>query len=299
MGIITRVKNLKRLNFINIIRLISFKLKKKIKVITSKKEKQLSIYYNYLVKYNGFLIEETSKYYLTNFKGKFSTTVKLRKTPSSDFDVFYQVIESNEYLPVVCNYETNFKNPSDYSLCIIDAGSNIGITSLFFMDFFHSAKIIAVEPDEENFQVLNYNLKEKKNFELIKVKGAIWSSNSKIKVVKDFRDKSDWSFRVEESTATDSLQAYTINDLMTQNNFNYIDILKIDVEGAEKEIFKYGYSNLNFLNKTKCIAIEIHDEFECREEIDLILEHYGFTLIRQGELTIGINTNLRHFEVWK
>lgn len=152
------------------------------------------------------------------------------------------------------------------------------MTSLFFMDFFHSAKIIAVEPDEENFQVLNYNLKEKKNFELIKVKGAIWSSNSKIKVVNDFRDKSDWSFRVEESTATDSLQAYTINDLMTQNNFNYIDILKIDVEGAEKEIFKSVYSNLNFLNKTKCIAIEIHDEFECREEIDLILEHYGFTL---------------------
>lgn len=88
MGIITRVKNLKRLNFINIIRLISFKLKKKIKIRTSKKEKQLSIYYNYLVKYNGFLIEETSKYYLTNFKGKFSTAVKLRKTPSSDFDVF-------------------------------------------------------------------------------------------------------------------------------------------------------------------------------------------------------------------
>ncbi|WP_264553463.1 FkbM family methyltransferase [Flavobacterium sp. N2038] len=286
-------KNLKRLNFINLTRLIIYKLKKKINSKTTQAEKYLSLYYNYLVRFNGVLIEETSKYYITEFKDKFSARVKLRKTPSSDFDVFYQVVVSNEYLPVVTSYRTNFKLPLNYTPNIIDAGSNIGLTSLFFINQFQSAKIVAVEPDTDNFQVLDYNLQEKDNFEFIKINGAIWSSNTKIKVINDFRDRSDWSFRVEESNDSDAMQSYTINDLMSKNNFDYIDILKIDIEGAEKQIFTSFESDLDFLNKTKCIAIEIHDELECRDEINTILDKYGFSIIHEGELTIGINKNLR------
>ena len=293
MNIIRIINNLRRLNFINILRFLMYKLKKKFKVEPTKAEKHLSAYYTYLVKYDGFLIKETNTYYITNFKSKFCSSLKLRKSPSSDFNVFYQIIESKEYLPVVTDYKKNFENLENYPLNIIDAGSNIGLTSLFFMEHFQRARIIAVEPDLTNFEILSYNLREKINFEIIKINGAVWSSNSKIKVVNDFRDKSDWSFRVEESNDINSIQAYTINDLANKNNFNFIDILKIDVEGAEKQIFTATDSNLEFLNKTRCIAIEIHDEFECREEIYCILENYGFTIYNEGESLIGINQNLR------
>ena len=140
---------------------------------------------------------------------------------------------------------------------------------------------------------MNYNLKEIVNFNFIKINGAILSSNSKIKVVNDFRDKADWSFRVEASNDSNSLQAYTLNHLATTNNFNYMDILKIDIEGAEKELFTSSTYNLEFLNITKCIAIEIHDEFDCRQEIYSILANYGFTFFDEGESTIGINEKLR------
>lgn len=290
---ITKIfKNLKRLNFINLTRLIVYKLKKKINSKTTQAENYLSIYYSYLVKYNGFLIEDTNKYYVTNFKN-FDAVLKLRKTPSSDFDVFYQIVESKEYFPVVTNYKNNFGNILNHSVNIIDAGSNIGLTSFFFMQYFQKAKIIVVEPDSENFQILSYNLKEKINFEIIKIYGAVWSSNCQIKVVNDFRDKSDWSFRVEESNDSDAIQAYTINDLAEKNNFDFIDILKIDVEGAEKQIFTSETSDLAFLSKTRCIAIEIHDEFNCRVQIYSILDKYGFTFINEGELVIGINKNLK------
>jgi FkbM family methyltransferase len=227
MAINNTMMNLKRLDSNNLLKLFIYKLKKKIKIKPSKKETDLYIYYSYLVKYNGFLIEETEKHYISDFKRKFPNLLKLRKQPSSDFDVFYQVNEINEYLPVVIGYKINFKNADNYFLNIIDAGCNIGLTSLFFTEHFESARIIAVEPDKGNFQTLNYNLKEKTNFEYIKINGAVWSTNSKIKVINDFRDRSDWSFRVEESDDSNSLQAYTINHLATTNNFEYIDYLRL------------------------------------------------------------------------
>lgn len=76
---------------------------------------------------------------------------------------------------------------------------------------------------------------------------------------------------------------------MEQNNFDCIDILKMDIEGAEKELF--AASDLSFLKHTKCIAIEIHDEFNCRNSIYQRLADYGFTRFNAGELTIGVNRN--------
>ncbi|KAF2081180.1 FkbM family methyltransferase [Flavobacterium sharifuzzamanii] len=285
------LKDLNRLDFNNAMHCLLYKFKKALKIDLTKNEKYLSIYYNYLVKYNGILLEENDKYYITNFK-RLSSVLKLRKKPSSDFDVFHQVMEEQEYLPVVNLYKEYFHDAQGYDLNIIDLGSNIGLTSVFFTEHFQRGRIVLVEPNLENFEVLSFNLKEKENFEFFKIMGAVWSSNSKVKIVSDFRDKADWAFRVEESNDLNSIQAYTINDLATKNNFEHIDILKIDIEGAEKQIFNTLVSDLEFLKKTKCIAIEIHDEFDCRKEICKILDDYGFEIINEGELTIGINTYL-------
>jgi hypothetical protein len=46
---------------------------------------------------------------------------------------------------------------------------------------------------------------------------------------------------------------------MAQFNLNHIDILKLDIEGAEKEIFENG--NLEWLDKTDVLTIELHDMY--------------------------------------
>lgn len=206
-------------------------------------------------------------------------------------DVFQQIFGFEEYFPVINKYNENFTNDVDYHLNIIDAGANIGLASLFFLEYFNQPNIICVEPEQKNFSILDFNLNPKYS-KIVKVKGAIWNSNSRIKIVKDFRDQQDWSFRVEETTENDSIQAFSINQLVKDNNFKIIDILKIDVEGSEKQIFNPEISNLNFLNITKCIALEIHDEFNCREDIYKVLLDYGFSVVNIGESTIGINKNL-------
>jgi hypothetical protein len=100
---------------------------------------------------------------------------------------------------------------------------------------------------------------------------------------------SDWGFRVEETDGDEGIKAYTINELIKNNSFDVIDILKIDIEGSEKELFLNDRSDLYFLNITKVIAIEIHDEFNCRNEIYDVLKKFEFNYFDVGQTTIGIN----------
>lgn len=287
-----KISNLKRLNFKNKIIVLLYLLKSAFKIKPSLKEHDVYIYYNCLINSNGFYLSETSKYYLSEFKNNFSKIIKLRKYPSSDMAVFQQIYGWREYQLVVDNYKKYFKYCPDYHLNIIDAGSNIGLTALFFLEYFNKPNIISVEPEIENFKILDFNLNSEYS-KIIKINGAVWHSNSKIKIVKDFRDKLDWSFRVEETNSVEGIQAYTINQLAKDNNFEFIDILKVDIEGSEKQIFNPKLSNLDFLNITKCVAIEIHDEFKCREDIYKLLKDFNFEYYDHAQTTIGINRNFK------
>jgi FkbM family methyltransferase len=190
-------------------------------------------------------------------------------------------------------YNDNFVKKKDNRLNIIDAGGNIGLTSLFFLENFDRPNIICVEPEIENFKSLELNIDNNSNCKVVKINGAVWSSNCKIKIINDFRDKLDWSCRVEETRDAAGIQAYSINQLIEDNNFKELDILKMDIEGSEKQVFTSPSSNLDFLKITKCIALEIHDEFDCRSDIYKVLNDFDFKLFNQGELTIGINQNLK------
>ncbi len=77
-------------------------------------------------------------------------------------------------------------------------------------------------------------------------------------------------------------------------NWQIVDLLKIDIEGAELELFSDA-ENVQFLANVKLITIEIHDEFECRMNIEDIIQSYGFLIFHSGELTIGINKLLCEF----
>ncbi len=290
---INKFTNFNRLDVENICIVFLYFFKRILKIRPNLRERTVYAYYNNLINLNGSLVEETKDTYITDFKGTFNKMVKLRKNPSSDFEVFNQVFSFKEYLPVVNAYIKNFNPKADATVNIIDAGSNIGLTSLFFSEYFQNATIISIEPEKENFKILEFNLNSAKNSKTIKINGALWSSNCKIKIVNDFRDRSSSSFRVEESDLTDAITAYSIPQLIANYNFEILDILKIDIEGSEKQLFTHPTSNLEFLNRTKCIAIEIHDEFDCREEICKILLDYGFVLFDEGELTIGINQKLK------
>ncbi len=230
-------------------------------------------------------IEETKEIFTIKFKNTNQIAI-IRKNPSSDLNVFNQIFRDNEYAKVIELFEANFDN-SD--LNIIDAGANVGYTSLLFSNHFSEVSIIAIEPSDANFTILKENI-TLNNINAKLINGGIWSKNAYLKIVRDFRDLSDWAIRVEESEVATDLKAYSISEIINEANWKTIDILKMDIEGSEKNVFEKK-ADTSFLKITKCIAVEIHDEFDCRTTIYEVLNQYGFTLTNVGETTIGINNN--------
>ncbi len=194
----------------------------------------------------------------------------LRKA-TSDFPTFMQVI-----------YKQDYRIHLDYvPETIIDCGANIGLSAVFFANRFPNAKIIAIEPESRNFDVLKKNTE--KYDHITAIKAGIWSKTTHLKIVDD--KVASWGFRVEETTASDgaAIAAISIEDIMKQHNIEKIDILKIDIEGSEKEIFANNYDE--WLSRTKTLIIETHDGFrkDATKTLFRALSGYNYHTSLSGE----------------
>jgi FkbM family methyltransferase len=179
---------------------------------------------------------------------------------TSDIKVLNQIFISGEYdLSALKRYKEilNFVDMA-FSLnrppLIIDCGANNGISSLFFAFEYQNAKIVAVEPDPENFEMLNLNTA---NLLIDKYQLAVTSSKAELNL--DYADGSAWGVRTKPRGNIDSaiIQSVGINELYIkygQENIPFI--VKLDVEGAEFEIFS---SNIEWLKHTPIVIVELHD----------------------------------------
>jgi FkbM family methyltransferase len=162
----------------------------------------------------------------------------------SDFIVFEEIFIDKIY-------KFNFK-VSD-SPIIIDAGANVSYTALFFLKMFPKAKIFCIEPNIENSRLLKQNLNGYRNITLIN-KG-LWNTNVHLKF--ESMEASSWAFQVIECNENESqCEAISINQIIEEYKLDKIDILKMDIEGSEKEVFE---NNNNWINITHQIIIEIHE----------------------------------------
>jgi FkbM family methyltransferase len=283
------ISNLYRLPFSLSASLIAYYIQRILHLPYRKEHAQLNEYYQHLMSNNGYYerstIESfTSKY---TFNDNATQLITIRRRPSTDLTTFEQIFKRQEYAPVV----DRLKKENTRNLKIVDAGANVGFTTLYFKNNFPDAEIISVEPDSGNFKMLSENVWNNSLNGVNLVQGAVWSSDRYLKILNDFRGGGEWARRVMEDENDSAVKSYTIKTLMQMFKWNHIDLLKLDVEGAEKKIFADKDKAADFLSVTKYLAMEIHDEFNCREDIYHILKLNNFSYFNQGELTIGISNN--------
>jgi FkbM family methyltransferase len=220
---------------------------------------------------------------------KSGNQIYVRKNPHSDLMVFDQIFSNEEYLPACSYISLNFA-PNTKNLNIIDAGANVGYTSIYLAEKFPHSKVYSIEPDKGNFEQLT------KNLEINDLKGVVTpmrmalhgTAGLNLLTKDDFRDGKDWAITIEETKHSSDLQSISVGEILKKFNLTHLDILKIDIEGAERFLFTED-CDLEYLKKTSCIIIEIHDEFNCREHIYSVLGKNGFLIIDLGESTIAIN----------
>lgn len=201
----------------------------------------------------------------------------------SDVLVFQQVVISKEYEFALSLFREKFgRAPAK----VVDAGANIGLVIIFFKAANADARILAIEPDHDNYIKAQQNI-FLNNFSGVElIERALWPTKENLLIVNDFRDQMNWSLRVKED-AEGKVGSITPSDAIDYFEDN-IDLFKIDIEGGESEIFKAD-SNLDWLLKVRAIAIEIHEEQVSSKRIIDTLESNGFTISSNGELTLGIN----------
>jgi len=208
---------------------------------------------------------------------------RIRKTPrffpiSTDIlGKRLQVIDSASFLFM---YNEIFKErvydfrTSKPAPLIIDGGANIGMSCIFFKIQFPNARIIAFEPDPKIFEVLKFNIQ---SFELDKIQlvnEALWKSETEIAFDSNNADAGKLLFDNAGSHST-KVQT-TILSKFIKSQDEEIDLLKLDIEGAETEVLREASE---YLGKVNNIFIEYHSFISRDQNLDeliRILSDSGF-----------------------
>ena len=199
---------------------------------------------------------------------------------TTDLTVFDQIFVEREYRCL--DHLSGLKT-------IIDLGANCGFSSSYLLSRFPESRLIAVEPDEGNFEALQRNLAAYGD-RAMAMKGAVWSHCTELSFKAETTSPgNEWGRRMTGDAPATALRvkAWDIPTIMQAARFERIDLLKMDIEGAEAEIF--SASSLDWIDRVGSMVIELHGP-ECEAALDKALHGRGFALSRCGELTVCLRT---------
>lgn len=209
-------------------------------------------------------------YYYSYFLNRKIVTVKLKKTNFSKHNFTIRCrnrIDRNviDYV-FFKQYHQNQDQLINSSPVILDLGSNIGLTIADYKIKYPESKVYGYEMDKENFDLA---IKNTSNFNNVKLfNKAVWKNKGTIRY--DNNNVPDaYTINNNYSNKGIEVECISIPDILIDNNIHYVDILKMDIEGAELEII-YNHNN-SWLSKIKTINIEFHNQTD--EEME---KHVSF-----------------------
>ena len=199
-----------------------------------------------------------------------------------DFAVFNSIFTKGEY-------DLNIGFKPEY---IIDAGAYTGVSTVYFHHKYPEAKIIAVEPEKSNFDLLVRNTKPYKN--IFCVNAGIYGEDAPLVISDHAVEK--YAFRVERSISPgESVPGFKIETLMKEFQLPRIDILKMDIEGAEYSVFVQDPDA--WLTRVRVLVVELHEFIHpgVTESVISALKSSGCKILWKGENLIayrGISLNV-------
>lgn len=136
---------------------------------------------------------------------------------------------------------------------IIDGGANVGYSAVYFARVYPEATVLAVEPDLETFEVLQRNTAGLANVEC--VFGALWSDDAGVTL--HHAAEGSWATNAVAATSAASITpSLTLAQLAARVPNSSVLILKLDVEGAEREACD---ACPEIVASAPCLIVEPHD----------------------------------------
>lgn len=193
---------------------------------------------------------ELSMAYLGLKDLKYPYLFKTRKGQQITINTFHDLVTV-----WVIFFREEYKLPRN-AKTVIDAGANIGTFSIYAsgMNVDH---IFAIEPFPETFEQLSHNISQNNLAKTVELK-AIALANETGSRNMDLAEGPSQSRGLLDSENAEGLQVstFTLEDFLQSIDKNEVDLLKIDIEGGEHEVFHS--SSDETLQKIKHIAMEYH-----------------------------------------
>lgn len=155
----------------------------------------------------------------------------------------------------------NFYLKPDYNCTVIDVGAHIGIYSLYASKY--AKKVIAIEPEPNNFNHLINNISNKNNIYPFNI--ALGDVNRKMKLY--IHTALDHSL-IFPSERFVEVSVKKLDDLVEELNLNSVELIKINAEGYELQILKSAEKTIKKFNPTLIVGVHHY-----KNEIEMIVSY--------------------------
>ena len=140
---------------------------------------------------------------------------------------------------------------------IVDLGANIGVTSCLFACLYPEAQIVSVEPELSNYELLCRNTAPWPS--ITAVNAAVWGEKCRLCLLDPH--EGHWGVRVIPSPDGENggPPCLTMAEIIQGYDLRSVDLLKINIEGAEKAIFESPDLD-RWLGRVGLIVIKLHPQ---------------------------------------
>jgi FkbM family methyltransferase len=177
----------------------------------------------------------------------FGTPISLR-THSSDISVLKELVLAG-------TYEGAVEQSAVGTAAIVDLGANTGLATRWLALRFPAARILAVEPEPDNVRLLRRNVDALGD----RVAVVAACAGSRPRRVSLQSSAGSWAYRMQEAGDGDAVvDVVPMATLLAMHGFDHVDLLKCDVEGAERELFEDAGA---WLHRIDLAVVECHDGY--------------------------------------
>jgi len=203
--------------------------------------------------------------------GKVKVAGKTLQYPdaASCFSAWRYIFDDQCYL-----FQTDNDRPT-----ILDIGANIGLASLFFHRRYPQSRIVAFEPDSELFKLLRENLNGLERIETRRA--AISDTDGEVTFFRSGDDAGSILANSKNRYPEESVPCRKLSTILKE--FDRIDLLKLDIEGAEALAIIEASSLLHCVDRLFVEFHSFYDRPQRLSELLSVLEANCFRYFLQSE----------------
>ncbi|MEZ5394652.1 MAG: FkbM family methyltransferase [Bryobacterales bacterium] len=192
--------------------------------------------------------------------------VHLRTLGGGDFRMFDDMFRRRMIPPVIPGCQT-----------LIDLGGNIGLATIALARALPGLRSYVVEPDAGNVAMLERNLAPLVAQGRCTIeRGAMWKTDDVIEIEPPELEGSFGAVRcVDGGGGGEVVQGMTMKTILDRSGFERVDLVKVDVEGAEAGLFDSGQ---DWLDRVDALAVEFHGSARQQSDFDRVVAECGFSV---------------------